>query len=180
MQGATKAAAAAAGSNLQAAAKKVQQKAAAAAAAATAAIAAAEPAPSPPAAAGPKGTLIVCPLSVLSNWQTQIEEHTAGNLQVRIVCVLLLSYLTCIIHSRSLQGWWLLCDCVEQLADTDRVCVWSPWLPSVSVCLAFVLHFLPPKNHTCKLAINKIVFPVSVLSIWQTHIEEHTAGSLKV
>jgi hypothetical protein len=24
----------------------------------------------------------VCPLSVLSNWQTQIEEHTAGNLQV--------------------------------------------------------------------------------------------------
>jgi SWI/SNF-related matrix-associated actin-dependent regulator of chromatin subfamily A3 len=93
MQGATKAAAAA-GSNLQAAAKKVQQKAAAAAAAATAAIAAAEPAPSPPAAAGPKGTLIVCPLSVLSNWQTQIEEHTAGNLQVRIVCVLLLSYLT--------------------------------------------------------------------------------------
>jgi hypothetical protein len=24
----------------------------------------------------------VCPLSVLSNWQTQIEEHTAGNLKV--------------------------------------------------------------------------------------------------
>jgi hypothetical protein len=24
----------------------------------------------------------VCPLSVLSNWQTQLEEHTAGNLQV--------------------------------------------------------------------------------------------------
>jgi hypothetical protein len=97
MQGATKASAAAAGSNLQAAAKKVQQKAAAAAAAASAAIAAAEPAPSPPAAGGPKGTLIVCPLSVLSNWQTQIEEHTAGNLQVclREVKVTVLSFYGC-------------------------------------------------------------------------------------
>ena len=39
--------------------------------------------PQPPLADGPRATLIVCPLSVLSNWQTQIEEHTAGNLQVR-------------------------------------------------------------------------------------------------
>ncbi len=38
--------------------------------------------PHPPSADGPRATLIVCPLSVLSNWQTQIEEHTAGNLQV--------------------------------------------------------------------------------------------------
>lgn len=36
--------------------------------------------PSLPAAGGPRGTLIVCPLSVVSNWQMQIEEHTAGNL----------------------------------------------------------------------------------------------------
>ena len=35
-----------------------------------------------PTAEGPGGTLIVCPLSVLSNWQQQIQEHTAGNLQV--------------------------------------------------------------------------------------------------
>ena len=38
--------------------------------------------PKPPTADGPRATLIVCPLSVLSNWQTQIEEHTAGNLEV--------------------------------------------------------------------------------------------------
>ena len=36
--------------------------------------------PSLPAAGGPRGTLIVCPLSVVSNWQMQIEEHTGGNL----------------------------------------------------------------------------------------------------
>jgi len=37
---------------------------------------------SPPAAAGPKATLIVCPLSVLSNWEQQIQEHTDGSLKV--------------------------------------------------------------------------------------------------
>lgn len=42
----------------------------------------AEPPARPPAAGGPRGTLIVCPLSVLSNWQQQLEEHTAGNMQV--------------------------------------------------------------------------------------------------
>ena len=42
--------------------------------------AAQEAPPSLPAAGGPRGTLIVCPLSVVSNWQMQIEEHTAGNL----------------------------------------------------------------------------------------------------
>jgi hypothetical protein len=26
--------------------------------------------------------LIICPLSVLSNWEIQFEDHTAGNLQV--------------------------------------------------------------------------------------------------
>jgi SWI/SNF-related matrix-associated actin-dependent regulator of chromatin subfamily A3 len=66
-------------SQLQAAAKRKSDADAAAAAAAAAAGAGS----SPPAADGPRGTLIVCPLSVLSNWQTQIEEHTAGNLQVR-------------------------------------------------------------------------------------------------
>ena len=34
----------------------------------------------PPAASGPRGTLIVCPLSVMSNWQMQLEEHTQGKL----------------------------------------------------------------------------------------------------
>ncbi len=37
--------------------------------------------PTLPAAGGPRGTLIVCPLSVLSGWQMQLEEHTAGNLK---------------------------------------------------------------------------------------------------
>lgn len=45
-------------------------------------IAAAEPAPLQPVVGGPQGTLIVCPLSVLSNWQTQLGEHTSGTLQV--------------------------------------------------------------------------------------------------
>ena len=44
--------------------------------------AALEPPPTPPPADGPRCTLIVCPLSVMSNWVTQFEEHTAGNLQV--------------------------------------------------------------------------------------------------
>ncbi|GLC34103.1 hypothetical protein PLESTB_000837700 [Pleodorina starrii] len=38
--------------------------------------------PQPPAAGGPRCTLIVCPVSVLSNWVMQIQEHTAGNLKV--------------------------------------------------------------------------------------------------
>ncbi|KAL4458507.1 hypothetical protein ABPG75_013372 [Micractinium tetrahymenae] len=45
--------------------------------------AAAEESPaSPPPEGGPKATLIVCPLSVMSNWAAQIEEHCAGNLSV--------------------------------------------------------------------------------------------------
>ena len=48
-----------------------------------AAAAAAEPPPAPPPAGGPRGTLIVCPLSVLTNWQMQIQEHTRGGLQAR-------------------------------------------------------------------------------------------------
>jgi len=66
----TSAAAAAAGGSKGG---KLQQEAAERAAAE-------EPPPSLPAAGGPRGTLIVCPLSVVSNWQMQIEEHTAGNL----------------------------------------------------------------------------------------------------
>lgn len=27
---------------------------------------------------GPVGTLVVCPMSVLSNWETQLEEHVKG------------------------------------------------------------------------------------------------------
>lgn len=39
----------------------------------------------PPQPDGPKATLIVCPLSVLSNWVTQLEEHTVpGNLGVHL------------------------------------------------------------------------------------------------
>ncbi|KAI7841955.1 hypothetical protein COHA_004482 [Chlorella ohadii] len=68
----TSAAAAAAGGSKGG---KLQQEAAERAAAE-------EPPPSLPAAGGPRGTLIVCPLSVVSNWQMQIEEHTAGNLSV--------------------------------------------------------------------------------------------------
>ena len=30
----------------------------------------------PPSASGPRPTLVICPLSVLSNWTNQIEEHT--------------------------------------------------------------------------------------------------------
>ena len=45
-------------------------------------VAAAEGPPLLPAAEGPRGTLIVCPLSVLSNWQQQVQEHTAGSLKV--------------------------------------------------------------------------------------------------
>ena len=48
-----------------------------------AAAAAVEPPPAPPPAGGPRGTLIVCPLSVLTNWQMQIQEHTRGGLQAR-------------------------------------------------------------------------------------------------
>ena len=62
-------------------------KKAQAAAALQEALAAAEekvrPPSRPPSVDGPRATLIVCPLSVLSNWQTQLEEHTAGNLRVR-------------------------------------------------------------------------------------------------
>ncbi|PNW72987.1 hypothetical protein CHLRE_14g614400v5 [Chlamydomonas reinhardtii] len=36
----------------------------------------------PPHAGGPRGTLIVCPVSVMSNWALQLQEHTAGNLKV--------------------------------------------------------------------------------------------------
>ncbi|WIA16914.1 hypothetical protein OEZ85_013841 [Tetradesmus obliquus] len=66
-------------SQLQAAAKRKSDADAAAAAAAAAGAGS-----SPPAADGPRGTLIVCPLSVLSNWQMQLEEHTAGNLKVAV------------------------------------------------------------------------------------------------
>jgi SWI/SNF-related matrix-associated actin-dependent regulator of chromatin subfamily A3 len=34
----------------------------------------------PPAANGPRATLIVCPLPVVSNWEMQIQEHTSGGL----------------------------------------------------------------------------------------------------
>ena len=37
---------------------------------------------SPPSRDGPKATLIVCPVSVLSNWEQQIAEHTDGSLSV--------------------------------------------------------------------------------------------------
>ena len=37
---------------------------------------------SPPDAGGPRATLVVCPLSVLSNWEQQIAEHTDGSLTV--------------------------------------------------------------------------------------------------
>ncbi|KAF5838000.1 P-loop containing nucleoside triphosphate hydrolase protein [Dunaliella salina] len=38
--------------------------------------------PCVPSADGPRATLIICPPSVLSNWQTQVLDHTAGNLKV--------------------------------------------------------------------------------------------------
>ena len=37
---------------------------------------------SAPTTSGPKATLIVCPLSVLSNWEQQIRDHTNGSLTV--------------------------------------------------------------------------------------------------
>jgi SNF2-related domain len=46
-----------------------------------AAAAAAEP-DAPPAADGPSATLIVCPVSVLSNWEAQLNEHTDGSLSM--------------------------------------------------------------------------------------------------
>jgi hypothetical protein len=51
--------------------KKAQQKAASAAAAAV--------------PEGPRPTLIVAPLSVLSNWQMQFEQHTDGSFQVGLL-----------------------------------------------------------------------------------------------
>ena len=36
----------------------------------------------PPKVGGPRATLIVCPLSVLSNWELQIADHTDGSLRV--------------------------------------------------------------------------------------------------
>eukprot|EP00899_Mesostigma_viride_P021906 jgi/Mesvir1/29717/Mv00949-RA.2 len=43
----------------------------------------ADPPPQVPAANGPKSTLVITPLTVLSNWTTQLEEHTAsGRLSV--------------------------------------------------------------------------------------------------
>lgn len=38
---------------------------------------------SPPEADGPRGTLLVCPLSVLSNWAAQLQDHTQKGLSVR-------------------------------------------------------------------------------------------------
>ncbi len=35
---------------------------------------------------GHRATLIVCPLSVLSNWVQQLEEHTDGSLKARTAC----------------------------------------------------------------------------------------------
>lgn len=32
----------------------------------------------------PKGTLVVCPLSVMSNWVTQLEDHTRGGLSLHV------------------------------------------------------------------------------------------------
>ncbi len=53
-------------------------------AAALAEAAAAEELPaSPPEADGPRGTLLVCPLSVLSNWAAQLQDHTQEKLSVR-------------------------------------------------------------------------------------------------
>ncbi|KAH9547320.1 hypothetical protein CY35_11G028300 [Sphagnum magellanicum] len=44
-----------------------------------------QPTDSPPQLKGPRATLIVCPLSVLSNWVTQLEEHTVpGSLGVHL------------------------------------------------------------------------------------------------
>jgi sRNA-binding protein len=93
----TKAAAAAAAkrAKARAAAKKAAAKAKAEAkgkaakgrakaAAASGAVVAAEapdpdaPAPAPPRADGPRGTLLVVPLSVLSNWTTQLEVRAGG------------------------------------------------------------------------------------------------------
>lgn len=53
-------------------------------------------APSLPAAGGPRATLVVCPLSVMSNWQMQLEEHTAGNLKGE--------WSTCSLYSRVWGG----------------------------------------------------------------------------
>lgn len=67
---------------MRAATGKKAQAAAALQEALTAAEAQVRPPSQPPSVNGPRATLIVCPLSVLSNWQTQLEEHTAGNLKV--------------------------------------------------------------------------------------------------
>ncbi|GAB4821905.1 hypothetical protein N2152v2_008951 [Parachlorella kessleri] len=70
-------------------------------AAEAAALAAAQEAPATlPTASGPRGTLIVCPLSVLSSWQMQLEEHTRGSLKARVT--------------------WGRCVCVYYGQDRDR------------------------------------------------------------
>ena len=42
-----------------------------------------DPPPTPPPASGPRATLVVCPVSVMSGWMQQLEEHTAGGMQAR-------------------------------------------------------------------------------------------------
>ncbi|KAG2423298.1 hypothetical protein HXX76_015447 [Chlamydomonas incerta] len=77
------AAAAAAAAGAAGPSNATRAPAARAAAAATAATAAASAATGElPRADGPRGTLIVCPVSVMSNWAQQLQEHTAGNLTV--------------------------------------------------------------------------------------------------
>ncbi|KAJ7555457.1 hypothetical protein O6H91_05G038800 [Diphasiastrum complanatum] len=45
----------------------------------------ADPSPCPPKLGGPRATLIVCPLTVLSNWVEQLSEHTRqGSLDVHL------------------------------------------------------------------------------------------------
>ena len=61
-----------------------QPKAAAAEAEAARLAAAAAPPEAPPPAGSPRGTLIVCPLSVLDNWRQQLEAHTAGGLSLLV------------------------------------------------------------------------------------------------
>ncbi|KAG2491123.1 hypothetical protein HYH03_010567 [Edaphochlamys debaryana] len=74
---APKAAATAAAAAPSAAGARTAAAAAAPSAAHVAALAAGAPK-----ADGPRGTLVVCPVSVLSNWATQLQEHTAGGLKV--------------------------------------------------------------------------------------------------
>uniref|UniRef100_A0A383WDF9 Uncharacterized protein n=1 Tax=Tetradesmus obliquus TaxID=3088 RepID=A0A383WDF9_TETOB len=164
-------------SQLQAAAKRKSDADAAAAAAAAGAAGS-----SPPAADGPRGTLIVCPLSVLSNWQMQLEEHTAGNLKLPPLVQVAGAAAAAEAPEEPEKGRpkkrqkkapntsaSQLQAAAKRKSDADA---------AAAAAAAGAAGSSPPAADGPRGTL--IVCPLSVLSNWQMQLEEHTAGNLKV